>query len=57
MISIKISDTDACAGAADWCKSNINKWKLDFEFGSITTYIFQFTDPRDATVFALRWVQ
>ena len=55
-VTIKISDPDTCACAADWCKCNVNRWKLDFEFAGIVTYVFQFADPKDATLFALKWV-
>jgi hypothetical protein len=56
MISIKISDPDTCKYASEWCKSNINNWRLSFEFGKTTTYVFEFDDARYATLFALKWV-
>ena len=55
-VLIKISDPNRCACATDWCKCNVNRWSLDFEFGPNITYVFKFEDTKDATLFALKWV-
>lgn len=52
---VKIANSDDCCLASAWCKRNIMHWTLSFEFGTRITYVFEFTDERDATWFALKW--
>ncbi len=56
-IQIKITDALDASHAAYWCQKHAHEWKLRFQIGQHnTTYIFEFDDPKEATIFALKWV-
>lgn len=59
-VCIKINGHEVCTRAYNWCEKNVStQWAMDFAFapGQTICYIFKFNDPRDATLFALKWVK
>lgn len=57
MIQFKIRGADVCHDAVTWCSENINdeNWTMWLSESSWTLYTFEFTQPEDATLFALKW--
>ena len=55
MIKIKLKGKNTYK-AAEWCHDNLKfqGWTLWMETWG--TYVFEFQNPKDATVFALKWL-
>ena len=56
--TVTINGVDKACDAASWCKKNVHdKWDIKIlesdMFSNI--YTFEFTDPTEASFFALRW--
>lgn len=60
MNSITIDTANAALSAGAWCRRQFGTsgWSIDFDsmLGDNPTYRFDFTDPYNATLFALKWV-
>jgi hypothetical protein len=57
MNKIRISGPDTVTEAAHWCKDNIGSTGWDLEFADWGVYDFTITDPKTASLFALKWIQ
>lgn len=58
MNSITIDGADKALKAAAWCNQQFGKtWNIDLTsmLSQQPVYKFSFTDPHNATIFALRW--
>lgn len=56
---VTIEGAEQAIRAGTWAEKNIkSKWDIDLvePFGKITKYAFKFSDPKEATIFALKWV-
>jgi hypothetical protein len=55
MIKVRLKGTNSYE-AAEWCNDNLEfeQWTLWME--TWATYVFEFKNPKDATVFALKWL-
>lgn len=57
--SISISGAEPAMHAAVWCRDNIlNGWDIKILSQDMFSgnYIFEFTDPTEASYFALKWI-
>ena len=58
MKSITVKGIQQATDAAEWCKKNIHStWNINTLDSDMFNgnYIFEFTDPIEASFFAIRW--
>lgn len=57
-MQVLITSPDRAIQAGTWANNNLkHKWEISMPRPFSNDYYFEFTDEKEATLFALKWVQ